>query len=101
MNEKALFTSGLHKFLLSEGYKYILYKGIEFNHEKVAGEDQDDYILIPTKENLNAKFQEADIHIERIESLDVLDMLEYTLGIDFWVELPKEVLERFKMLNNE
>jgi hypothetical protein len=89
------FTPALHQFLVSESYGYIIYKGIQNEASKKDSIEQDEYILVPSKLNLSLKFEDTDLRVEKIDSMDVLEMLEYTTGIDFWVELPKEMAEKY------
>lgn len=96
MIERILFTVDLYNFLLKEGFTHIEYVGLE-NATINEGEDlQDKYILRPAKYDITQRFEEAEIRVEEISSPDVLEMLEYTLGIDFYIELPLDTAIKYR-----
>lgn len=90
------FTKDLHQFLKTELFTHIQLRGIE---PKTAinsqTENQDDYILIPWKEDI-LLFNEADWKIEEINSSEVADMLDVEFGVYFFVELSNEMAEKYK-----
>lgn len=92
---KLPFTRAIHLFLVNEGFKYIMYKGLENETSKKDQVGQDNYILVPYKHNVSLQFEDAEMRVEKIDSLDVLEMLEYTPGIDFYVELTRELIEKY------
>ena len=81
------FTRRIHKFLVQEGYTYIRLMGVSQN---------DKFILVPLKDSVLNKFEEVDFNIEDINSTEVTDMLYPIVGLDFYVELPAEIADRFE-----
>ena len=80
----------MFSFLKQEGYTHIQHRNTE------ASPDTDDaYILVPWKQGI-AQFEEADLQLEPIDSSDITDMLDVEFGINFWVELPEDVAEKFR-----
>lgn len=89
----AEFTNNLHRFLMEEGYTYILSLGAVNN---TIEDNRDDYRLQALKsDDPRLSFEEADYIIERIESSDVLDMVHGDPFIRFLVELPIVDYEKY------
>jgi len=95
MNQRFAFTAPLYRFLLEEGFKYIFYKGLDDALDQTDSIVQQPYILIPSKDNLADRLEDTETIVESIDSLAVREMLEYTPGIDFYLEIPMETAERF------
>ena len=91
-----LFTPQLYYHLISEGYTHIYYQGLQNKTTKDDPLEHDDYILVPCKEDFTLTFEEANAIVEKIDSLDVKEMLEFTPGIDFWIEAPEDLILKWQ-----
>lgn len=95
---KALFTRKLHSFLIDQGYTHIYSLGIRPKPGKI--EEVEDYILVPLKPgDVRLTYQETDMHIEEINSPDVIEMLGGDEFISFFVEMPMEEYDYFYLKN--
>ena len=95
MNQRLSFTPDLYQFLLDEGYKYIYYRGLVGDLGKKDSIEQHPYILVASKDNLRNQLEDTETIVEDIESLAVREMLEYTPGIDFFVDVPSATAEKY------
>lgn len=95
---KARFTRALHAFLIQQGYSYIYSKGIIAKPGEM--EEAEDYILIPLKPgDPRLQYQETDMHIDEINSPDILEMLGGDEFISFFVEMPVTEYDYFYLKN--
>ena len=88
MLERLSYSPQLHDFLKEEGYTHIQLRG--------TGENDNHYILFPWKDNPKTKFEESNFQMESIDSSDISDMLDLEFGIEFWVESPAEMVNKFQ-----
>ena len=88
MLKRLSYSSQLHDFLKREGYTHIQLRG--------TGLMDNNYILVPWKDNPETKFEESNFQMESIDSTDISDMLDVEFGIEFWVELPKDVAKKYQ-----
>ena len=88
------FATEVHNFLIDQGYKYILYKGIR-NTPKHQKPEPDNYILIPRKYLSPAQLQNPTYKIQKITSPDILQLLEPNPTIEYWIKLQKRIIVRF------
>jgi len=87
MTTQLAFTRRLYNFLKEEGYTHIRLMGVSTNER---------FTMVPLKESVSDKFEEVDFKIEEIDSTEVTDMLYPMLGLEFYVELPAELAEKYQ-----
>lgn len=91
---KAKFTKALHAFLARQGYTHIYSLGIRPKPGET--EDGEDYILIPLKSgDPRLQYQETDMHIDVIDSPEVIEMAAGDEFISFFAEIPMELYDTF------
>ena len=91
---KAIFTKPLLAFLVQQGYTHVYSLGIRPKPGET--EDEEDYILIPLKAgDPRLQYQETDMHIDSIDSPEVIEMAAGDEFISFFAEIPMEVYDAF------
>ena len=78
----------MYKDLINSGYTHIHLQGlIESKEHDENNIGQHPFILVPYNHDPSILFEDAELHVEEINSLQVAEMLEYTPGIDFYIRL--------------
>lgn len=95
---RILLSRSLLQFLQIHGYTHMHLRGIEKKpgttlHSKDV--QQDNYILVAHTDQV-LQFEERQLHLEKIDSTAVTDMLYVDDIIQFWVELPEAIGKAYK-----
>ncbi|MEO5593697.1 MAG: hypothetical protein ABIR15_12260 [Chitinophagaceae bacterium] len=97
MKNRILLTDSLYTFLLDSGYLYIQVLGHDKKMQNSNKFQEENYILVPRRNDITQQFEEALIMLKEIHDMDVLDMLEVVPGIHFWVDLPEAEAKMYKL----
>ncbi len=97
MKNRILLTDSLYTFLLDSGYLYIQVLGHDKKMQNSNKFQEENYILVPRRNDITQQFEEALIMLKEIHDMDVLDMLEVVPGIHFWVDLPEAEAKMYNL----
>ncbi|MCW3089382.1 MAG: hypothetical protein JWP81_451 [Ferruginibacter sp.] len=93
---KITFTREIQSWLADEGYTHIYQKGIETDNAGASDELNNDYILIPIKEDDSLFDADRPIGIvEEIRNSEISDMADGEPTIRIVVELPVKLYENY------
>jgi len=90
------FSPELYQYLKTKGFSHLYAIG---NRVPEGEPDHDDYVLVPLlPSDPRINYEESDAIVNAIDSDEVKDMAAGDEFINFYIELPAEVVAEFKQL---